>query len=100
IEMRIDGDPLEHALVDFRYRDLHAIAFVVRISRVRQRGYAPWSVTVVAAQPVAGIVDAAVLVLGRSGASEGVGIRPGGFLQGEATASCFGQHPGERHMGE
>src|SRR4030095_3081907 len=90
--MRVDGDPSEHALVDLRRRDLHAVALVVRISCIGQRRYAPWSVTVVAAQPVSRIIDPAVLVLGRPDTFEGVGIRARSFLQGETATLCFGQN--------
>ena len=100
IEMRVDTDPLEHALMDLRDRDLHAIPLVGGKFRVRKRGHAPWPVSVVTAQSVSRIVDAAVLVLGRSYPRERVGIGSRRRLQGEAAAARFGQHPGERHMGE
>ena len=58
IEMRVDTDPLEHAFMDLRDRDLHAIPLVGGKFRVRKRGHAPWPVSVVTAQSVSRIVDA------------------------------------------
>ena len=100
IEVCIDGDPLKHALVDLRHRDFHAIALVVGVPGIRQRGYTPRPIAIVATQPVSRIVDAAVLVLGRSNARECVGIGARSRLQGEAAPARFGQDPGERYMGE
>ena len=98
--MRVDADPVEHAFMNFRDRDPHAIPLVGRKFRVRKRGHAPRPVSVIAAQPVPRIVDAAVLVLGRSYPCERVRIGTRRRLQGEPAAACLGQHPGERYMGE